>query len=359
MAPSPHALIRPERSGFTARGRARLIILTVAALIPLAGTAAPASATDPGPATATDAATLMAARAHDLEKVTEAFDAARVTLGTQQAAAQAAKERVQRSTATLTAARNQVRGFARSAYTGDSSMSSVGALLSAGSAAEFTDKVGTLQQLADRQQQTIAAAVAANTAAEQARVAAQAALATAQTTLAKVTAQRAALQGQEAAYSADFARLSAPQQNAALAAAESAAPGTESPVGQPAATGPVPAPSGTAQIAVDTAMAQRGKPYVWAATGPGSFDCSGLTLYAYAAAGISLPHSSAIQATMGTPVSAGQLQPGDLVFYYSPVGHVGMYIGNGMIVHAPTPGDVVKVAGMYAVGTPTAMRRMT
>ena len=70
--------------------------------------------------------------------------------------------------------------------------------------------------------------------------------------------------------------------------------------------------SQAAQVAVDTALAQRGKPYVWAAEGPGSFDCSGLVLYAYAAAGINLPHSSAMQSQMGTQVSRSELQPGDL-----------------------------------------------
>ena len=91
-------------------------------------------------------------------------------------------------------------------------------------------------------------------------------------------------------------------------------------------------------------MAQRGKSYVWAASGPGSFDCSGQTSYAYRAAGVSLPHSSRMQSQMGQPVARDQLQPGDLVFFYSPVSHVGIYIGNGQMVHAPTSGDVVKVS---------------
>ena len=97
-------------------------------------------------------------------------------------------------------------------------------------------------------------------------------------------------------------------------------------------------------------MAQRGKPYVWAAEGPGSYDCFDLRLYA-AAAGISLPHSSAMQAQMGTQVSRSELQPGDLVFFCSPVSHVGMYVGNGQMVHAPTFGDVVKVASIDAMGS--------
>ena len=125
-----------------------------------------------------------------------------------------------------------------------------------------------------------------------------------------------------------------------------------------APSAPVVASSDAAQVAVDTAMAQRGKPYVWAASGPGSFDCSGLTAYAYRAAGISLPHSSALQSTMGQAVSRADLQPGDLVFFYSPVSHVGIYIGNGQMVHAPTSGDVVKVASLDAMGGFVGGRRI-
>jgi cell wall-associated NlpC family hydrolase len=105
-------------------------------------------------------------------------------------------------------------------------------------------------------------------------------------------------------------------------------------------------------------MAQRGKPYVWAAAGPGSFDCSGLMQYAYAAAGVNLPHSSLGQSRMGTPVARNALQPGDLVFFYSPVSHVGMYIGNGDIVQAPTAGDVVKVTPLAVMPGYNSARRL-
>jgi cell wall-associated NlpC family hydrolase len=120
-----------------------------------------------------------------------------------------------------------------------------------------------------------------------------------------------------------------------------------SPLPAMASTGtPVPAavvaPTHTSQVAVNTALAQIGKPYAWGAAGPGSFDCSGLALYAYKSAGLALPHSAASQARMGTPVARTALQPGDLVFFYAN-GHVGIYIGNDEVVHAPTTGDVVKV----------------
>ena len=123
------------------------------------------------------------------------------------------------------------------------------------------------------------------------------------------------------------------------------------------AAAPAPAPTQAAQIAVDTALAQQGKPYVWGGAGPDSYDCSGLMQYAYAAAGIPLPHSSNMQSTIGTPVGYGDLQPGDLVFFYSPVSHVAMYIGNGQIVQASTYGQPVQVTDLaYMPGFNSARR---
>jgi cell wall-associated NlpC family hydrolase len=121
---------------------------------------------------------------------------------------------------------------------------------------------------------------------------------------------------------------------------------------------PAAAPTAAAQVAVDTALAQVGDPYVWAGAGPDSFDCSGLTQYAYAAAGISLPHSSSMQSGIGTPVSYDALQPGDLVFFYSPVSHVAMYIGNGQIVHAPYSGTTVQVAELAYMPDFAGARRL-
>ena len=128
---------------------------------------------------------------------------------------------------------------------------------------------------------------------------------------------------------------------AASAAAGSPAPAVAAPV---VAAAPVAAPNHAAQVAVNTALAQQGKPYVWGGTGPRGYDCSGLTSSAYKAAGVSIPRTSRAQSTAGVFVPRANLKPGDLIFFYNPVGHVGMYIGNGQMVHAPTSGDVVKVA---------------
>jgi cell wall-associated NlpC family hydrolase len=105
----------------------------------------------------------------------------------------------------------------------------------------------------------------------------------------------------------------------------------------------LPSPTGAASIAVHTALAQLGKPYVWGADGPGSFDCSGLTLYAWAAAGVTLPHSAAAQYDALPHVSQSSLLPGDLVFFGSPIHHVGLYVGKGVMVAAPSSGRVVQV----------------
>jgi peptidoglycan DL-endopeptidase CwlO len=109
----------------------------------------------------------------------------------------------------------------------------------------------------------------------------------------------------------------------------------------------VPAPSPGAAGAVAAAMSQIGVPYRYATASPGeAFDCSGLTAWAWAQAGVSLPHQSRAQAGMLPGVAFEQAQPGDLIFYYAPIGHVAMFIGNGQLVHATRPGDVVKVSAV-------------
>jgi cell wall-associated NlpC family hydrolase len=99
--------------------------------------------------------------------------------------------------------------------------------------------------------------------------------------------------------------------------------------------------------AVAYAKAQVGKAYVYGAAGPSAFDCSGLTMAAWSQAGVSLPHSSSAQYSSGPHISESELQPGDLVFYYSPISHVGMYIGNGQIVNALNPGAGVQISGLH------------
>ena len=105
-----------------------------------------------------------------------------------------------------------------------------------------------------------------------------------------------------------------------------------------------------AEKAIAFARAQIGKPYVWGATGPGSYDCSGLTQAAWKAAGVTLPRTTYDQVDAGTTVPVSQAQPGDLVFFYDDITHVGIYIGNGMMIHAPKPGAYVREESVYYDG---------
>jgi cell wall-associated NlpC family hydrolase len=104
------------------------------------------------------------------------------------------------------------------------------------------------------------------------------------------------------------------------------------------------APNSRAAAAVSYAYSKLGSPYVWGATGPDSFDCSGLMQAAYRSAGVSLPRTTYAQIGAGRRVSPSELLPGDLVFFYSGISHVGLYVGNGQMIHAPNPSAPVRLA---------------
>ncbi|MDH6626782.1 cell wall-associated NlpC family hydrolase [Streptomyces sp. LBL] len=116
---------------------------------------------------------------------------------------------------------------------------------------------------------------------------------------------------------------------------------------------PASAGSGRAAAAFSAAQSQLGKPYFYGGTGMASFDCSGLTSYAYAQAGIGIPRTSESQATIGQRIySQSQLKVGDLVFFFNDLHHVGLYAGNGQIIHAPRTGTVVRYESMSTIGGP-------
>ncbi|MGY2084107.1 NlpC/P60 family protein [Blastococcus sp. SYSU DS0539] len=380
-------------------GRRALLALVAAGGVAL--TPLPAFATPERPATSQDAAQLIAERAHDLEVLTERFNETREQLKATQQAADRAAEELAAAQDALAEAQDRVRTVARSAYTGDG-LGTLEAMLTSESAGDLVDRVGLLDTIAEHNNGVLGQARRAGEDADRAQASAEQAAKDAQAHVDRVTAERARLDQQIADYQAQYERLTEEEQRASRAAAErhaaeeaaaheaaaqepadaqqapaAAAPAPAAPrASAPAAAAPAPAPapapaaaapappapvaggSGAAQTAVNTALAQVGDPYVWAAAGPNAFDCSGLVQYAYAAAGISVPHSSRMQSTMGTPVSRSALQPGDLVFFYSPVSHVGIYIGNGQMVHAATSGVPVKVASVDSMGGYNSARRI-
>lgn len=131
---------------------------------------------------------------------------------------------------------------------------------------------------------------------------------------------------------------------------------TEVPYTTVAATTPTASAAAMRKAAMTNALAKLGKPYRWGAVGPNAFDCSGLVKWSFEQAGRSLPRTSRAQAGAGTPVSRDNLQPGDLVFFYKPISHVGIYIGNNKIVHASRSGQPVKISDMTRMKFNRAVR---
>jgi cell wall-associated NlpC family hydrolase len=347
---TPHAELKHAHELFTTPRATRRLSrirsgLLVGAAAALTVTALPGSAA--AAPSAAETAQLVADASHQLEVVTEQVNEAKVQLDRQQAAVTAADQAAADAQSRLGALDGQIREIARSAYTSDG-LSRLDVLLTSNSADQLVHQLGTLDAIAGHTNQQVAEVAQAADAAKKAQATAAEAQATAQKTYDDIAAQQQDLQAKIADYQRQYAALTAPQQQQVVAAHGDT---------QAVPSGVV-APSGAAQKAVDTALAQVGDPYVWGASGPDAFDCSGLTQYAYSAAGVSLPHSSSSQSRMGTPVSRDQLQPGDLVFFYSPVSHVGMYIGNGQMVHASTSGQPVKVASLDSMGNYNSARRI-
>jgi cell wall-associated NlpC family hydrolase len=342
-------LVPAHRSLRRLPGVVLVLVLVLAAML-VAVLAPSAVHADPLPSAAE-----MTAKAHDLEKVTEQYNAAHEQLDKQQAAAQAALATLSQARAELTRAQSQVKGIARSAFTG-SDLNGAQAMLTSGSAGEFVAKLSTLQAVAGYQGEVLGRAADAAHKADAAQAVAQKAAADAKAKFDALNAQRQQLQGEINQYQAQLAQLSAADRQTVVGGGSGAASRDARPA---VAAGSVKAPTQAAQVAVDTALAQQGKPYVWAATGPGSFDCSGLVQFSYKAAGVSLPRTADAQVASGRPVTRAQLRPGDLIGYYSPVTHIAMYIGNGQVVQAPSSGDVVKVSPIDGPGTPTAMSTLS
>ncbi len=213
-------------------------------------------------------------------------------------------------------------------------------MLSSDSGSNYLDQLDTLSMISQHNAQVVSSFAAIQKQAKLAKINADNLYAQAEQTRAALSRQHTATQHQIAMYTKLLSSLNQ-QQRALWAARQGAAISAGAATAMTANA--VHASSAQARAAVRFALAQVGKPYVWGSAGPDSFDCSGLTMASWQQGGVSLPHSAANQYSYGHHVSYDQLQPGDLMFFYQPIGHVTIYIGNGMMVSAPEPGEDVQV----------------
>ena len=243
-----------------------------------------------------------------------------------------------------------VDALTRSSYQGGD-LDQLGALLASPSPGSYLDKVSLLDTISTENRAVLQRYLDASAAADGAQRDAD---------VRATDARRASDDATRTAAEATAAKAEADRDVATAEAALAAAtPATRTALrGQGVTNYPTDVPgSGIAVEALRAALTQQGKPYVWGATGPGTFDCSGLVLWAYRQVGVGMPRVSAAQAQVGTPVNPSALQPGDLIFFNSPVSHVGIFVGGGRFLEAPQSGDVVKVSPLRS-GV-TAVRRIS
>jgi cell wall-associated NlpC family hydrolase len=326
-------------------------VLAATGLVALvtASVVAPATASAT-PSTPEEAEQLVAEAGRQLTVLDEQVHQAELTVEAQQQAAAEADRAADAAEATLAQYEPAIRAIAQSGYTG-TTRSRVAAFLGSDSADDLVAQMTMIDLLAEHTDGVLTEVSVAQRQAAETRASADAAAAEATASLRTLEEQQAQVQEQIEQYEADLARLTAAERarvTTALAGPVLTAPS--------AAAAAAAAPGPAAAAAVQAALGQIGDPYVWGSSGPDGFDCSGLTQYAYAAAGISLPHSSRAQSTMGTPVSRAELMPGDIVYFYSPVSHVGIYVGDGKMVHARTFGQPVAVTSVDQAGYRGAVR---
>ncbi len=299
-------------------------------VVPAAGHATPS----PG-----DLGSRLTAASAQLETVVEQYDASRERLAATQRQRTALLAQLAPVRRAVVGLQDEIGRYAAAAYM-TAGTGPVTAVLSGGSASDVLDRLATLDHLAVVNRRQVAGLAAI----EQ-----------------RYQAQQMILDGLVAAQTAQQADLASKRdriqaQIAQLTQMRLAMYGTVTPyqTRDPYVPPYLPGPAG---VAIRFAMAQLGKPYSWGSAGPESFDCSGLTMAAWKAAGVALPHSSVLQWGVVRHVTRAELQPGDLVFYYSNIQHVAMYLGGGKVVQAPNFGERVSIAPVgfapiYGYGRP-------
>ena len=369
-----------------ARVITRSFIGTLAGFTVLSGALAARVVADP----ADDAMAKLTELSRQAEQTTEAMHSAQLDLNDKLAAQRAADKKLTDDQAAVSAAKARLTSFqtavnrlAAAAYMGGRT-DGMNAIMTAESPQQLIDKMALQRVLATQMSTQMTSYRAAGEQAAKAEQASIKSAADAKNAAEQAAAVRAGLQKKQSQLQVQIAVVKSqylslsPQQRTALAdpgsvpaaapppgapAPEAAPPGAPPPGGAPPADAPppgglpgpfgsppAPAGGGDRAVVVQAALTQVGSSYVWGGAAPGGFDCSGLVMWAFQQAGISLPHSSQALAQGGQPVALPDLQPGDVLTFYSDASHTGIYVGDGMMIHSSTYGVPVRVVPMNSSG---------
>lgn len=285
---------------------------------------------------------------HDAEVATEAYDGTKEKADAAARSLNGLRDEAARRTEQLNTARNALGSLAAAQYRSGTVAPELQLILSS-DPKRYLDDAALAERADDRTAVAVAGVRKQLAELDRLRSTADGKLTELRGRQATLARQKSDIQSKITSAEALLAQLSAPER-ASYEEAD-AAPGdtrasrsADAPRGTPGSAPLAAAPSARAAAAVAFAYGALGKPYVWGATGPSSFDCSGLTQAAWRSAGVQLPRTTYTQINSGSRVPRSQLQPGDLVFFYSGISHVGLYIGGGKMIHAPHPGAPVRVA---------------
>jgi len=289
------------------------------------------------------------------ERITEAYDSANTQLAALRKKEQATNNELRRDEGVLAAVQKRLAVAAAAAYR-NGALNPTLSLVTSGDPQTYLNQAGSLDAVARYDASMVSSASAARRLVAGVRVVHDAQVAAQRKTVSSLSSEKSQIDNLLGQQNALLARLKASQRQA-LAARQAATARHEvalrTSYHPPTYNGPA---SGNAAAAIAFAYAQLGKPYQWGGAGPNSYDCSGLTMRSWGAAGVSLPHSAAGQQAMLPRVSLSDLEPGDLVFYGYPAYHVAMYIGGGRIIQAPHTGTVVSISSLSSM-TPTSAGR--
>jgi len=325
---------RPKQAG---RARVTVLTATAAAAVALSSQAANADTKPTVKSVKAQVDTLY----NEAEQATQKYDGAQEKQSTLQKQVDDLQNEVAREQGDLNKLRDQLGSLATAQYRSGGLDESMQLLLSS-NPDDYLAKASTLDQVSSQQAQALKQIADQQRTLDQQKAEAASKLAELDATRTDLGTQKKQVQAKLASAQKLLNTLTAAQKASITQAQTTAANRSTTRVDLGSGT----AADSRAAAALAEAETRIGKPYVYGATGPDEFDCSGLTSWAYAQAGVSIPRTSEEQANAGTHLTESELKPGDLVIFFSDAHHVGLYVGNGMVLHAPKPGAYVRYEAM-------------